>query len=41
MRSAGYADGNFTCADDSPPISAALIAQHFVIAHKQWETGFQ
>ena len=41
MRSAGFAGGNFTRADDLPPISAALTAQHYVIAHTQWETGFR
>ena len=41
MRFAGYGGGNFTRADDLPPISAALTAQHYVIAHEQWKTGFR
>jgi hypothetical protein len=41
MRSDGFAGRNFTRADDLPPISAALTAQHYVIAHEQWETGFR
>jgi hypothetical protein len=41
MRSAGDGGGNFARLDDLPPISAALTAQHFVIAHEQWETGFR
>jgi len=41
MRFAGYAGGNFTREDDLPPISAALTAQHYVITHEQWETGFR
>jgi hypothetical protein len=41
MRSAGYGGGNFTRVHDLPPISAALTAQHCVIAHEQWETGFR